>query len=554
MADEVKFSKGLSTNIPSDKVPGRILIETDTGRMHLDFDNSNRIDLGSSESPSKLPETALIADLSLEASEKFNGTNDANLGVKNILSIKHGGLSNAHGYVHTGAIYPASCPDCATVLGVKNISLGNFGLTSGEGCVNFSNDSSSHGYFCASGGTNDTKLILGSSQGYSGGQINFDSSYYFDISGGTKLSEVLHSGDIIHTMVAPNNGDSELVLGMLLEVSEVIDGPEISSPGSVICEVLGASGSIPSGGLTAAYTTIQDKQHNDRRSISSGMCCQSIGDCSVASGNICISYGYCSMARGMYTFATGDYSYGAGLNCQAHNYQFICCRYPDKSNDGPKSESDMTGNLFKVGNGVNAGQDSNAFRVATSGALYGDGAYNTSGADYAEMFEWADGNPDSENRQGLLVTLDGEKIRIAEPEDTYILGAVSTNPAIICDSYFGDNWHNMYKRDVFGQIITKSINVPAYVDDTGVEVPEHDEIIYELNPEYDPSREYVPRSERKEWAPVGLLGKLVVKDDGTCKVNEFCTSGPNGIATYNNSGYRVIARVDDSHVKILIDD
>ncbi len=31
------------------------------------------------------------------------------------------------------------------------------------------------------------------------------------------------------------------------------------------------------------------------------------------------------------------------------------------------------------------------------------------------------------------------------------------------------------------------------------------------NPDYDPSRDYVPRSHRKEWDPIGLLGKLSVR-------------------------------------------
>ena len=31
------------------------------------------------------------------------------------------------------------------------------------------------------------------------------------------------------------------------------------------------------------------------------------------------------------------------------------------------------------------------------------------------------------------------------------------------------------------------------------------------NPDYDPTRIYVPRSQRKEWDAIGLLGKLVVR-------------------------------------------
>ena len=31
------------------------------------------------------------------------------------------------------------------------------------------------------------------------------------------------------------------------------------------------------------------------------------------------------------------------------------------------------------------------------------------------------------------------------------------------------------------------------------------------NPDYDPTRTYVPRSQRKEWDAIGLMGKLVVR-------------------------------------------
>ena len=46
MANEnVTFSKGLSTNLPEEKVPGRFLIETDTGKIHLEVTDSERIEI-----------------------------------------------------------------------------------------------------------------------------------------------------------------------------------------------------------------------------------------------------------------------------------------------------------------------------------------------------------------------------------------------------------------------------------------------------------------------------------------------------------------------------
>lgn len=38
------------------------------------------------------------------------------------------------------------------------------------------------------------------------------------------------------------------------------------------------------------------------------------------------------------------------------------------------------------------------------------------------LIEWEDGNPNDENRQGLFVTLNGDKVKIASSNDDYILG------------------------------------------------------------------------------------------------------------------------------------
>ena len=51
--------------------------------------------------------------------------------------------------------------------------------------------------------------------------------------------------------------------------------------------------------------------------------------------------------------------------------------------------------------------------VRGNGEVAADGSF-TGGADYAEMFEWADGNSDNEDRRGFSVVLTGgNKIRKA---------------------------------------------------------------------------------------------------------------------------------------------
>lgn len=207
--------------------------------------------------------------------------------------------------------------------------------------------------------------------------------------------------------------------------------------------------------------------------------------------------------------------------------------------------------VFVVGNGDNSHR-SNAFRVTTAGATYGQSAFNSTGADYAEYFEWSDGNVEAEDRIGYFVTFDeGEKIRKASNSDVYVLGIVSGNAAIIGNSY-NDQWKGMYDRDIFGRAITEELTVDATLDENGgVLVPAHKETRLKLNPAYDASQEYECRENRKEWDAVGMLGILPVRDDGTCKVNGYCKPNNSGVATKADTGYRVVARIADNIIKVL---
>ena len=98
------------------------------------------------------------------------------------------------------------------------------------------------------------------------------------------------------------------------------------------------------------------------------------------------------------------------------------------------------------------------------------------------------------------------------------------------------------------------------VSEEGEEVTEtvvieqaHTEIRQKLNPKYDNTKEYIPRSERPEWDAVGVLGKLVAIDDGSCEENGWCRVGQCGIATKSEqkTRFRVMKRLDQNHIKIF---
>lgn len=209
-----------------------------------------------------------------------------------------------------------------------------------------------------------------------------------------------------------------------------------------------------------------------------------------------------------------------------------------------------------IGNGTTnsvAGRR-NIHTIDWNGSAWYNAAVQSTGADYAEYFEWADGNPNAEERIGHFVSLKGNKIVIAN-ETSDIIGVVSAAPAIIGDSY-ESQWHGKYLTDIYGRVIYEDKEVEyedITVDEEGNELITKYPVIEsipKLNPDYDESNEYIPRSKRPEWATIGFLGKLVVIDDGSCVVGGRCSCNQSGVAT-NGTEYRVLERLDDAHIQIL---
>ena len=177
------------------------------------------------------------------------------------------------------------------------------------------------------------------------------------------------------------------------------------------------------------------------------------------------------------------------------------------------------------------------------------------------MFEWRDGNPRGEDRRGYFVTVRDGLISIADADDKFVAGVVSGSPAIASDSQ-GCNWHDMYLRDEFGGLIyewaEEKIIIPLLDESRGGPKinAEALKIIRvrrpKLNPAYDPDLPYIPRTRRVEWAAVGLIGKLVVRDDGSCMPNGFCRPGICGLATSSDDGWLVLKRISADKVLIFL--
>lgn len=218
-----------------------------------------------------------------------------------------------------------------------------------------------------------------------------------------------------------------------------------------------------------------------------------------------------------------------------------------------------------------SGGSDNKFVLRNDGNGFCDGAWTGGGADYAEYFEWKDGNPNGEDRRGWSVVVNGDKIRQAVAGEVPF-GVISANPCVVGDAGW-NIWKGKYLLDDFGEYIMETAEFWSWYEDVPVtqkaykkvqtgtvpytaqnddgtttttdmplyESVEYDEVIRiertrreyfadqvptgvvvpedkavsshtrpKLNPDYTPDEEYVPRSQRKEWALVGFLGKLRV--------------------------------------------
>ena len=287
------------------------------------------------------------------------------------------------------------------------------------------------------------------------------------------------------------------------------------------------------------------------------------GDSSHAEGYNTIASDSYSHAEGYKTLADGNSSHAEGYCTTASNHaSHVGGKYNVAMNSGGTS-SNTTGHAFVIGNGTSLALASNAFSVMYSGVVKAASTITASTtADYAEFFEWEDGNPDAEDRVGKFVTLNGDKISIASSNEDYILGIVSGEPFVLGNGDC-DTWNGMYLRDEFGRTILEPAPKIEIDEETGEEKEFFDEdgnIIYEgtrpvLNPDYDPTQPYISRFDRPEWSPVGMLGVLSVIQDGTCKVTGYWCCNSEGIATScdrNTEGAcRIIEVINDKVARVI---
>ena len=150
--------------------------------------------------------------------------------------------------------------------------------------------------------------------------------------------------------------------------------------------------------------------------------------------------------------------------------------------------------------------------------------------------EIIDGNRDI-IREKVQFVKDTYETRRREGTDVYVPINVGTMGLVYCDLYINES-------DDINDVVSRLL------DDLKTELNTVSPVQGgTTSKEYDPSLMYIPRSMRREWSPIGMMGKLYVRDDGGCEIGGKCDCA-GGIAIPGNKWY-VMERSDANIIRIL---
>jgi len=225
-------------------------------------------------------------------------------------------------------------------------------------------------------------------------------------------------------------------------------------------------------------------------------------------------------------------------------------------------------------------------------------AWINGGFDVAEYWEWADGGPadnateEEKNRFGYFVNSVDEDGRIGIAVDNDVVGITSATAGVVGNAA-ELHWHDANLKDEFLRPVTRDSylidlrsTISSYVrsdlrqelidylvtqnDDSQlagkavawlqareVDTAQFASVVANLgtkrvhvpNPNFDPSVPYDPRSARKEWIVVGMLGKIVVRCDPSVTAGSKVDC-LNGIAV-PGTRWRVLKKISNTTVLIM---
>lgn len=169
------------------------------------------------------------------------------------------------------------------------------------------------------------------------------------------------------------------------------------------------------------------------------------------------------------------------------------------------------------------------FKVDGEGSVHTETGYFSNSTGYAELFEWADGNSNNEDRTGITVTINAQGKLVVADEGDKVLGVIVENAAVIGNAGW-NAWKDKYQLQENQNPKTKKYKIVEWVDEEGIlqshylsslskefALPE-DALIYEtyedgsdmhlkvFNEVFDIDRPFTPRL-KKGWAIVVLTGR-----------------------------------------------
>jgi hypothetical protein len=167
--------------------------------------------------------------------------------------------------------------------------------------------------------------------------------------------------------------------------------------------------------------------------------------------------------------------------------------------------------LFRIRDNVDNNENKKFEFNTNDGSAGADTTFDSNNFDFAEMFEWSDGNPDAEDRIGYSVCVDTltGKVRKAEEGDTPF-GIVSGTASFVANAGH-HKWAGYAKRDEWG----RPLQEPAYNGEGEplLDAEGNHRTKMAVNPEWDESlvNTYVSRFKRPEWACVGVMGQVYMR-------------------------------------------
>ncbi|MDQ0901546.1 peptidase G2 autoproteolytic cleavage domain-containing protein [Paenibacillus sp. V4I7] len=311
---------------------------------------------------------------------------------------------------------------------------------------------------------------------------------------------------------------------------------------SAIGRAAHAEGNLTAAGGLAAHAEGQSTNAGGDLSHAEGNQTTASGQSSHAEGALTTASGFTSHAQGVSTIANSFVSHAEGQSTSTNNLEGVHIM-------GQFGSANELSYSWYLANGTSAATPGLAAKILSNGNVKIDGTVSSPAADYAEMFETVDGKP---IEPGYFVTVEEDKVRIAVSSDFFVIGITSATPAFLSDS--GElRWKHKFLTDEWGRILYEDVIIPAEFGETGTVItPERMVRRPLLNPAWHPAEEYTSRLERPEWVAVGLLGKLLVRDDGTCRAGGYCRPNHNGIATSVESGYYVLRRTLPNQILVLV--